>query len=64
MTIKALNVNELLCDNNTVKTHHVNQSDFLKENLAFQTFFGKKLFLIPKKFLRISRQIKQGKHRQ
>ena len=64
MTIKALNVNELLCDNNTVKTHHVNQSDFLKENLAFQTFFVKKLFLIPKKFLRISRQIKQGKHRQ
>ena len=39
MTIKAsdrqTDVNELLCDNNTVKTHHVNQSDFFKENLAF-----------------------------
>ena len=23
------------CDNNTVKTHHVNRSDFFKENLAF-----------------------------
>ena len=34
MTKKALDVNELLCDDNTVKTHHVNWSDFLK-NLAF-----------------------------
>ena len=35
MTEKALDVNELLCDNNTVKTHHVSQSDFLKKPLAF-----------------------------
>ena len=31
MTIKASDANELLCDNNTVKTHHVNRSDFLKK---------------------------------
>ena len=31
MTKKALNANVLLCDNNTVKIHHVNQSDFLKK---------------------------------
>ena len=31
MTKKALDANELLCDNNTVKTHCVNHSDFLKK---------------------------------
>ena len=31
MTIKASDTNKLLRDNNTVKTHHVNQSDFLKK---------------------------------
>ena len=36
MTISASDANELLCDNNTIKTHHVNRSDFFKENLAFQ----------------------------
>ena len=30
MTKKALDANELLCDNNTVKAYHVNQSDFFK----------------------------------
>ena len=35
MTKKALDTNELLCDNNTVKTHYVNQSDFLKKKLGF-----------------------------
>ena len=35
MTIKASDANELLCDNNTVKTHHVNCSDFFSEKLAF-----------------------------
>ena len=36
MTKKALDANKLLCDNNTVlKTHHINQSDFEKKNLAF-----------------------------
>ena len=33
MTKKALDANELMCDNNTVKTHQVNRSD-LKKNLA------------------------------
>ena len=36
MTKKALGANKLLCDNNTVKTHHVNWSD-VKKKLAFQT---------------------------
>ena len=36
MTKKALEANALLCDN-TVKIHYVNQSDFLKINLAFLT---------------------------
>ena len=31
MTEKALDANELLCDNNTLKTRHVNRSDFLKK---------------------------------
>ena len=35
MTKKAFDANESLCDNNTVKTHYVNQSDFLKKNWAF-----------------------------
>ena len=29
MTIKASDANELLCDNNTGKTHHVNRSYLL-----------------------------------
>ena len=32
MTIKASDANELSCDNNTVKTHHVNCSDFFQKN--------------------------------
>ena len=35
MTKKALEANALLCDNNTVKIHYVNQSDFLKNKLGF-----------------------------
>ena len=31
MTLTASNANELLCDNNTVKTHHDNRSDFLRK---------------------------------
>ena len=34
MTKKALDANELLCDNNTVKTHQVNRSDLKKKDLA------------------------------
>ena len=64
MTEKALYANELLCDNNTVKTHHVNRSDFFKK-LGFldKILSKKKFFLFPTKFIRISRRIKQGKHR-
>ena len=41
MTKKASDVNEiLLCDNNTVKTHHVNRSDFFLRNLAFWTRYS------------------------
>ena len=35
MTIKASGMNELLCDNSTVKTQHVNQSVFFKRKLGF-----------------------------
>ena len=31
ITIKASDVNKLLSDNNTDKTHHVNQSDFFQK---------------------------------
>ena len=31
MNVKASEADELLCDNNTVETLHVNQSDFLKK---------------------------------
>ena len=63
LTKKALDASELLWDNNTVKTHHVN---WWKKKLGFlDKIFGKKqfyLFLI--NFLRMPRQIKQGEHRQ
>ena len=65
MTIKDSAMNKLLFDNNTVKTHLVNQSDFLRK-LGFldKIFSNKQFFLFPTKFIRISRQIKQGEHRQ
>ena len=31
MTEKASDANEILCDNNTLKSYDVNRSDFLKE---------------------------------
>ena len=31
MNVKASEADELLCDNNTVETLHVNQSDFFKK---------------------------------
>ena len=34
MTEKALDANELLCDNNTVETYHVTRSDFKKKNFT------------------------------
>ena len=41
MTKKALDAKELLCDNNTVKTHHVNWSDFLKILSFLDKIFNK-----------------------
>ena len=65
MTKKVLDANELLCDNNTVKTHQVNRSDFKKRLGFVDKIFGKKqFFLFPTKFVRMSRRIKKGEHRQ
>ena len=54
MTKKALGANKLLCDNNTVKIHHVKWSD-LKKKLSFldKIFSKKQFFLFPTKFTRI-----------
>ena len=58
-------MNDLLFDINTVKTHHVNWSDFFKKNGFLDKFSSKKqFFLFPAKFTRISRQIKQSEHHQ
>ena len=45
MTKKASDANELLCDNNTVKTHHVNRSDFFKKLGFLDKIFSKKNYL-------------------
>ena len=39
MTQTASNANELLCDNNTVKTHHDNRSDFKSDRLSDTNHF-------------------------
>ena len=65
MTMKDLEMNKLLFENNTVKTHLVNQSDFLRKLGFLDKILSKKqFFLFPTKCIRISRQIKQGEHRQ
>ena len=72
MTTKDSDMNKLLFDNNTVKTHLVNQSDFIRKLGFLDKIFSKKqfflfnnsIFLFPTKFIRISRQIKQGEHHQ
>ena len=65
MAKEVLDANELLCDNNTVKTHQVNRSDFKKRLGFVDKIFGKKqFFLFPTKFVRMSRRIKKGEHRQ
>ena len=66
MTIKASGMNELLCDNSTVKTQHVNWSVFFKRKLGFldKILSKNQFFLFPTKFIRISREIKQGEHHQ
>ena len=38
MTIKASDANELLCDNNTGKTHRVNWSYLLKKTWLFRQY--------------------------
>ena len=59
MTIKNSDMNKLLFDNNTVKTHLVSRSDFLRKLGFLDKIFSKKqFFLFPTKFIRISRQIK------
>ena len=65
MTLTASDANELLSDSNTVKTHHDNRSDFLRKLGFLDKILSKKpFFLFATKFIRISRQIKQSKHRQ
>ena len=65
MTNKVLDMNELLFDINTVKTHHVDGQIFLKKPGFLDKFSSKKqFFLFPAKFIRISRQIKQSEHHQ
>ena len=61
MTVKASDVNKLLCENNTVKNHHVNWSDFWKKTGFLDKIFSKKIIFISK-FIRISRWLKQGEH--
>ena len=53
MTIKASDTNELLCDNDTVTTHHVDRSDFLRKLGFLDKIFRKKkqFILSPTKFL-------------
>ena len=60
MTKKVLDANELLCDNNTVKTHQVNRSDF-KKRLGFvdKIFSKKQLFLFPT----VCKDVKANKER-
>ena len=38
MTIKASDANELFCDNNIGKTHHVNRSYSLKKTWLFRQY--------------------------
>ena len=46
MTRKALEANELLCDNNAVKFHHFNRSGFFLRKLGFlDKIFSKKTIL-------------------
>ena len=59
MTLTASDANELLCDNNTVKTCHDNRSDFLRKLGFLDKMFSKnQFFLFATKFKGISRRIK------
>ena len=44
MTKKTLDANALLCENNTVKNHHVNWLDFLKKLGFLDKIFDKKQY--------------------
>ena len=62
MTKKALDANKLLCDNNTVKTHHVNWSDFFLRKLGFldEIFLKKTIVFISNK---VYKDVKANKAR-
>ena len=67
MTIKASDTNELLCDNNTLRLiTSIGQIflDFRKLGFLDKIFSKKQVFLFPTKFIRMSRQIKQGEYCQ
>ena len=64
MTKKVFDANELLCDNNTVKTHQVNRSDFKKRLGFVDKILSKKNYFYFQQFVRMSRRIKKGEHRQ
>ena len=61
MTKKVLDANDILCDNNTVKTHQVNRSDF-KKRLGFvdEIFSKKQLIFISNK---VCKDVKANKER-
>ena len=46
MTTKDSDMNKLLFDNNTVKTHLVNQSDFIRKLGFLDKIFSKKQFFL------------------
>ena len=60
MTKKVFDANELLCDNNTVKTHQVNRSDFKKRLGFVDKIFGKKQFFL---FPTVCKDVKANKER-
>ena len=60
MTKKVLDANEILCDNNTVKTHQVNRSDFKKRLGFVDKIFGKKQFFL---FPTVCKDVKANQER-
>ena len=60
MAKEVLDANELLCDNNTVKTHQVNRSDFKKRLGFVDKIFGKKQFFL---FPTVCKDVKANKER-
>ena len=58
--IFSSDLNELLCDNKTVKTHQVNRSDFKKRLGFVDKIFGKKQFFL---FPTVCKDVKANKER-